>query len=205
MVMRFDPDAPMHDRYRVEHGFLGPAAGIEAMTISRIVNAFFLWEFNSCEMLIKDGVVYPIDYANACPDVSITSLHYYFPWAIKALLKWTVFCLVSGRRPGVDTDTRSYFDIADAADLDYGSKLAKYRELADSYLAVDAYREFCDHQLADLDARVLDWTASQDFDRLLVDTVTAVYPPAERDRFIEHFRGLTGLWVTEEIARLSGA
>ena len=31
--------------------------------------------------------VYPIDYANACPDVAITSLHYYFPWAMKALVQ----------------------------------------------------------------------------------------------------------------------
>ena len=44
---------------------------------SQSVNAFFRWEFNSCEMLVKDGMVYPIDYANACPDVAVTSLHYY--------------------------------------------------------------------------------------------------------------------------------
>jgi hypothetical protein len=31
------------------------------------VNAFFRWESNPCETLVKDGRVYPIDYANACP------------------------------------------------------------------------------------------------------------------------------------------
>ncbi len=66
------------------------------MTIGRLVNAFFRWEFNSCETLVKDGEVYPIDYANACPDVALTSLHYYFPWAMKALVKWCVFALVTG-------------------------------------------------------------------------------------------------------------
>ena len=82
MVMNFRPDEPMHRRYAVSHGFLSPQVGAEAVTIAQTVNAFFRWEFNSCEMLVRDGVVYPIDYANACPDVAVTSLHYYFPWAM---------------------------------------------------------------------------------------------------------------------------
>ena len=81
---------------------LRPSAGKQAVAISRIVNAFFHWEFNSCEMLVKGDEVYPIDYANACPDVAVTSLHYYFPWAITALVKWSTYCLVTGRRPNVD-------------------------------------------------------------------------------------------------------
>jgi hypothetical protein len=205
MVMRFDPDAPMHSRYQVEYGFLSPAAGAEVTAISRIVNAFFRWEFNSCEMLVRAGDVFPIDYANACPDIALTSLHYYFFWAIKTLLKWTVYCLATGRQPRLDTDTRRYFDISDRGDLDYQQKLAGYLRLADSYFAVEDYREFCAAQLADLDQRVLDWAAGGDFDRLLVDTVMATYPAHEHERFIAHFRGLTGLWVRDEAARLSGA
>jgi hypothetical protein len=86
MVMKFQPDQPMHHRYAVDHAFLSPEAGDEVLTISRLINAFFRWEFNSCESLVVNGSVYPIDYANACPDISITSLHYYFPWAITTLL-----------------------------------------------------------------------------------------------------------------------
>ena len=97
MVMNFDPDQPMHGRYSVEHGFLSPEVGAEVVTIGRVVNAFFRWEFNSCETLVTDEV-HPIDYANACPDVAITSLHYYFPWAMKALVKWAVFCTVTERK-----------------------------------------------------------------------------------------------------------
>ena len=100
MVMKFQPDQPMHLRYAVDHSFLSPQVGAEVVTIGRLVNAFFRWEFNSCETLVKGGEVYPIDYANACPDVALTSLHYYFPWAMKALVKWCVFALVTGRRPG---------------------------------------------------------------------------------------------------------
>src|SRR5260370_40175622 len=124
MVMKFDPGAPMHERYQVGYDFLTPQTGLEVIAISRVVNAFFRWEFNSCEMLVKGGDIFPIDYANACPDISITSLHYYFPWAIKTLLKWTVYCLATGRQPGLDTDIRRDFEISDNGDLDHAQKLA---------------------------------------------------------------------------------
>jgi hypothetical protein len=204
MVVRFDPDAPMHERYRVDYEFLEPAAGTEVVTISRVVNSFFRWEFNSCEMLVKGGDVHPIDYANACPDVSLTSLHYYFPWAMRTLVKWTVFCMVTGRRPRiVDQDTRCYFDISDAGDLDYGQKLAEYRKLADAYFDVDSYREFCAKHLPDIDRRVLDWVSGPGFDQLITDTVRSTSPAHEQEQFVEHFRGLVGLWVTDETARLA--
>ncbi len=203
MVVRFDPDAPMHERYRVDYEFLEPAAGTEVVTISQVVNSFFRWEFNSCEMLVKGDDVHPIDYANACPDVSLTSLHYYFPWAMRTLVKWSVFCLVTGRRPRiVDQDTRCYFDISDAGDLDYGQKLAEYRKLADAYFDVDSYREFCAKHLPDIDRRVLEWVTGPAFDQLLTDTVRSTYPAHEQEHFIEHFRGLVGLWLTDETARL---
>jgi hypothetical protein len=202
MVMRFDPDAPMHERYRVEHDFLQPATGAEVVTISRVINAFFRWEFNSCEVLVAGDDVFPIDYANACPDVAVTSLHYYFPWAMRALVKWTVFCLATGRQQRIDLDTGCYFEVSERDDLDYGQKLAEYRRLADAYFDVDAYRDFCAAHLPDIDQRVLDWTRGPAFDRLLVDTVRSMYPEHEHDWFIAHFRGLVDLWLREESARL---
>jgi hypothetical protein len=197
MVMRFDPDAPMHDRYQVQHDFLDARIGDEVVTISRTVNAFFRWEFNSCEVLIKDGQVHPIDYANACPDVAVTSLHYYFPWAISALVKWTVFCLVTGRRPSIDLDSHTYFGIADRDELSYADKIAAYRGLADRYFDVDGYRAFCDTYLSTVDERVLDWVKGPEFDQLLIDTVEATYPAHEREHFLAHFRGLINMWVDE--------
>ena len=58
MVDVVRPARPMHDRYQVDHDFLTPELGDEVMTISRLVNAFFRWEFNSCETIVKDGVAY---------------------------------------------------------------------------------------------------------------------------------------------------
>src|SRR2546421_1343904 len=197
MVMKFRPELPMHDRYAVEHDFLSPETGAEVVTISRLVNAFFRWEFNSCESLVRGTEVYPIDYANACPDVALTSLHYYFPWAMGALLKWSVFCVATGRRPRLDTDTRRYFDIADQPDLSYEEKLAGYRELIDEYFETDRYREFCPRHLGHVDEMVHDWVRSPDFDALLVDTVRTTYPANEHERFLAHFRGLIGAWLTD--------
>src|SRR5687767_9654961 len=98
MVMHFEPGRPMHDRYQIDHDFLSPETGDEVVTISRLVNAFFRWEFNSCETIVKDGVAAPIDYANASPDVALTSLHYYFPWAMRALVRWSAFCCATARQ-----------------------------------------------------------------------------------------------------------
>jgi hypothetical protein len=197
MVMDFRPDEPMHDRYAVTHDFLSPDLGWEVETIARLVNAFFRWEFNSCEILVRGGEAHPIDYANASPDVALTSLHYYFPWAMTALLKWTAFCTVSGRPPRMDLDTRAYFEIGDREDLDYRAKLAEYRRMSDDYFEADRYREFCDAQLAHVDDLVYSWVDSPEFDRLLVDTVVTTYPAHEHERFVSHFRGLVGQWVWE--------
>ena len=205
MVMRFQPDQPMHLRYAVDHNFLAPGTGAEVLTIGRLVNAFFRWEFNSCETLVAGDDVYPIDYANACPDVALTSLHYYFPWAMKALVKWSVFALVTRRRPRLDLETSRFFEIADDAGLSYGRKLAAYAGLADSYFETEHYQDFAATSLARIDQVVLDWVSGPDFDGLLTDTVRSVYPASEHDTFIGHFRGLLGLWVTDESTRLRAA
>jgi hypothetical protein len=203
MVMRFDASQPMHSRYTVDHAFLGPDTGHEVVTIGRTVNAFFRWEFNSCETLIRGDDVFPIDYANACPDVALTSLHYYFPWAMKALVRWSVYCTVTGRHAPLFADVAPWFEIADQEDLGYGEKLAAYRRLADDYFEADQYAEFCATRMAGFDELVLEYVESSDFDRLLVDTVTSTFPPHEHDHFVAHFRGLLGAWTKDERNRLS--
>jgi hypothetical protein len=197
MVMDFRPEQPMHNRYAVNHGFLSESAGDQAVAISRIVNAFFQWEFNSAEMLVAGDEVYPIDYANACPDVALTSLHYYFPWAMTALVRWSTYCVVTGRSAQVDLQTSRYFEIADDAERTYEEKLAAYLELADEYFEADRYWEWCEQNLPHLPEQVHDWVSSGEFDKLLRDTVQATYPPHEQEQFQAHFRGLIDLWLTD--------
>jgi hypothetical protein len=202
MVMKFDPEQPMHGRYSVSHDFLSADIGAEVTSIGRIVNAFFRWEFNSCETLVKGTDVFPIDYANACPDVAITSLHYYFPWAMKALVKWSVFATATGRPVTPYVDPAPWFTIADREDLSYYDKLSAYRTMADDYFDTERYSDFCASRLPDIDEIVLEYIESPDFDRVLVETVTTTFPPHEHDEFIAHFRGLLGAWATDERRRL---
>lgn len=203
IVMKFQPDQPMHQRYAVAYDFLSPQAGWEAETVSKVVNAFFAWEFNSAEMLVAGDEVHPIDYANACPDVAVTSLHYYFPWAITALVRWSTYCLVTERPATVDLNTRAYFEVADDEDLSYLEKMQAYRRLADEHFESDRYAEFSAEHLAHLPERVLEWVDSPQFDRMLLDTVRATYPAHEQEKFLAHFRGLVGLWVRDQ-RHLSG-
>jgi hypothetical protein len=199
-VMKFDPDAPMHERYRVEHDFLAAGVGREVMTISRLVNAFFRWEFNSCENLVRGDQVHPIDYANASPDVALTSLHYYFPWAMEALVKWCVFCVVTGRRMAIDQDKRRYFDVGDRDDLTYEQKLEEYRVLADEYFEVDAYEDFCAAVLPWIHGLVVDYFGSAELDDLLVDVVRSVFPAHEEEAMVARHRGLVGAWLRDQTA-----
>ena len=170
------------------------------MTISQLVNAFFRWEFNSCETIVKDGVAYPIDFANASPDVALTSLHYYFPWAIAALVRWTAFCTITRRRMRINQDTRSYFETGDLEDVSYEDKLREYRRLSDAYFQVDDYRSFCEEQLAHLDEIVVEYVESPEFDSLLVQTVTGLFPSHEHEQFIAHYRGLLRAWASDQAA-----
>ncbi|NLG23252.1 MAG: hypothetical protein GX555_17665 [Actinomycetales bacterium] len=198
IVMDFRPEQPMHNRYAVSYDFLSPQAGWEAETVSKVVNAFFAWEFNSAEMLIAGDEVHPIDYANACPDVAVTSLHYYFPWAITALVRWSVFCLATNRPATVDLETRRYYEIADDDSLDYQAKMEGYRRLADEHFDTERYWEFCHEHLAHLPEAVLEWVDSDAFDKILLDTVRSTYPAHEHEKFLAHFRGLVGLWVKDQ-------
>ncbi len=197
MVMKFRPEQPMHARYEVDHDFLSAPAGDEVVTISRLVNAFFRWEFNSCESLVRGDDVHPIDYANACPDVSLTSLHYYFPWAMTALLRWTVFCVVTDRRPRLDMDTAAYFAVADS-DRTYAEKLQEYRRLADDYFEIGKYQEFCEKSLGNVEEIVYEWVSSEEFHSLLRETVRAHYPVHEHEKFLAHFGGLIDAWIRDQ-------
>jgi hypothetical protein len=200
MTMAYDPDEPLHARYQVRHDFLTPELGHEVVTFSRLVNAFFRWEFNSSETIVKDGVMYPIDYANASPDVALTSLHYYFPWAIGALVRWTAFCAATRRRMRINQNTRTYFDIGDREDLGYDEKVDAYRRLADDYFSAAEYEAFCADALPHLDEAVLEYVESPEFDRLIVATVTRTFPAHEHEHFVAHYRGLLAHWAADRHA-----
>lgn len=194
MTMKYDPTKPQHGRYQIEHSFLSPTKGKEAHSIVKLINSFFRWEFNSCESILKDGILYPIDFANACPDIAVTSLHFYFPWAIKSLLSWSVFCAVSGRKFRLNMTPDQYWEVAES-NRSYEEKLVAYEKIADDYFATEQFQEFLATAMPHLDEVAWEYFRSQEFDDLLVDTVKALFPPHEHDEFVAHYRGIMAFWA----------
>ena len=197
--LNYDPTQPQHGRYVIDHHFLDADKGWEARTITKVINAFFRWDFNSCESILKEDVLWPIDFANACPDVAITSLHYYFPWAIKSLAAWSLFCLLTERPMRITMDFDPYFEIADS-DRSYTEKLIAYEQLADEHFEQERFEEFRAEQLPHLDQVMWELARSPEFDHMLVQTVTDTFPAHEHERFIAHYRGLIEHWVEAEAA-----
>jgi hypothetical protein len=197
-VMRYDPAAHGHYRYVFEHGFLSSEIEEEVATISRLVNAFFRWEFNSCEVIVKDETTYPIDYANASPDIALVSLHYYFPWAIKSLLAWCAFCAVSGRQMRVNQNTRDYFAVGDDESLSYEAKLTRYAALADTYFQRPEFEDFRATVLPQLDEVVLDYFEGNEFDTTLVAAIRGEVEPERHEEMIERCRTSVAAWAADE-------
>jgi len=197
-VMRFDPSREWYDRYAPEEDFLAPDLNREVVTISRLVNAFFRWELNSCEVIVKDGEARPIDYANASPDLSLASLQYYFPWAISSLAAWCLFCCVRGRQMHVNQSTRDFFEVGDS-ELPYAEKLERYRALADDYFEVDAFEAFKAEALPHLTEVTIEYVESPEFDELVVHVARAE-PKDVQDTIIERARERVRDWVADQQA-----
>jgi len=168
--------------------------------ISRLVNAFFRWEFNSCETIVKDGQAYPIDYANASPDIALVSLHYHFPWAIRSLVAWCTFCAVSGRSMRLNQRTREYFEVGDRDDLGYEEKLARYDELAAAYFQTEEFEEFLAMVLPNLEELTVEYVESPEFGDLLVRSIRLEVEPERQEEMIERCRSLVAEWAADERA-----
>src|SRR5204863_1920157 len=130
--------------------FLSEAEASVVRDMTLTINAFFGWDFNSCEALRQNGVFQPIDFANACPDSQVTSLHYHFPWLVKALVRWSLFAAATKRKMKKTLDWEPYYEIA-AKEMPFREKLSAYAAIARKRLDADRFEEFSAKQLKNLD------------------------------------------------------
>ena len=203
-VIRYNPDAPLHGRYMVDFNYLNAEEWQTATRTTRIINAFFCWDFNSCEMLRSGGVLHPIDFANACPDSQVTSLHYHFPWLVKALLRWSIFCAATRRPVRLNPHWHPFFEVADS-DLPLEEKMLRYDAIARRHFDTDAFQDFCDEHLPHLDKLALDYFGTARFRDVVRQKVADLYPAHEIDTFTDHFFGMVQFWRKTESDRLARA
>lgn len=200
-IIRYDPTAPMHDRYKVDFNFVNADEWQLLSDMVLTINSFFNWDFNSCETLRKEGQFYAIDFANACPDSQVTSLHYHLPWLVKAKIRWALFIAATRRPMRHNADWVPYFEIA-ATGLPYREKLAAYAKIAHERYDTDHFLEFCDSHLADLDEVTWEYFSTDRAREAVRRKVAVIFPPDEVERFTEHFWGLLQFWRRTERDRL---
>jgi hypothetical protein len=195
--IRYDPSQPLHARYVAGlHGLDDDDVAVLRDT-TLTVNSFFGWDFNSCEALRKDGIWHLIDFANPVPDSQVTSLHYHFPWVVKAKIRWSLF-VAATRKPMRHTmDWKAFFEIADS-DRSYREKLSAYADIARERMESERFEEFCAKHLGQLDEvahEFFDTGMARDAVR---QKVAALFPENEVDEFTELFWEGIQRWRREE-------
>jgi len=199
--VRYDAGAALHERYQVAFDFLTAEEASLLSDMTLTINTFFGWDFNSCEMLRSDGVFHPIDFANACPDSQVTSLHYHFPWLVKAQVRWAIFCAATHRKMRKMVDWEPYFEIADT-ERSYREKLAAYAAIARERLEADRFEDFCETHLAHLDEVAWEFFGSDRAKEAVRLKVDSLFPDHEVEQFTEHFWGMLQFWRRTEGERL---
>ncbi len=195
--IKYDAAAPLHARYTTEKGFMTKDEEQVLVDTTLTINTFFGWDFNSCEALRQDGVFLPIDFANACPDSQVTSLHEHFPWLVLAKIRWSLFVAATGRKMRKTLDWDPYFDVA-AKDLPYAEKLKQYAAIARKRLDADRFQEFCDKNLAALPEIAHQFFGTERAKDAVRQKVAALFPAHEVDQFTEHFWTAIQRWRQEE-------
>jgi hypothetical protein len=196
-LVRYDPNTPLHDRYTMDRAFLtaDEARLLEDQTL--VINAFFGWDFNSCESLRNNGVWQPIDFANPCPDSQVTSLHLHFPWLVKANLRWSIYCAVTKRKFRMNQDWAPFYAIAANADMTYRDKLSAYAKLARERFESERFEDFCDAHLDHLDEETWEFFGTPNARDAIRRKVAALYPAHEIEAFTELFWKRIQKWRTD--------
>jgi hypothetical protein len=196
-VVLYDPAAPLHDRYTMERDFISADERELLEDITLTINAFFGWDFNSCESLRKGGTWYPIDFANPCPDSQVTSLHYHFPWLVKANIRWSIFCAATKKKMRKTLDWEPFYEIA-ATDLPYRDKVAAYARIARERMELERFEEFCATHLAHLDQVAFEFFGTDMARDAVQKKVEALFPPHEVAAFTNLFFQRIQLWRSHQ-------
>ena len=176
-----------------------PRSGRRWRNMCLTINAFFGWDFNSCETLRQDGVFHPIDFANACPDSQVTSLHYHFPWLVKAKLKWALFVRGDAAADAQDPRLGAVLRGRGQRPAVQGEARRPTRAIAHQRFESDRFDEFCARAARRTSTR---WPGSSSARRWRRRRCARRSPRSSRahevEQFTEHFWGLVQFWRKTE-------
>ncbi len=198
-IVRYDPAAPLHDRYTMDpqKSFVSEDEAQLLRDTTLTINAFFGWDFNSCEALRKSGTWYPIDFANPCPDSQVTSLHYHFPWLVKSNIKWSIYCAVTKKKFRKNLDWAPFYEIAAERDVPYRERLRRYAKIAAERFETDRFEEFCSKHLKHLDEVAHEFFSTPVARDAVRKKTAALFPAHEIDAFTELFWKRIQKWRSE--------
>lgn len=193
LLVSYDPAAPLHARYEMKLDFVDDEEKslLEDMTMT--INSFFGWDFNSCESLHRDGVWSPIDFANACPDSQVTSLHYFFPWVVMANIRWSTFCAATKKKMNMCLDWDPYWEIMEQ-DLPYPERLAAYAAIGHQRMETERFREYCDRNMTHLEEQTHEFFGTDLAKATIHQKVKSLFPEHEVESFTELFWGRIQDW-----------
>lgn len=186
LLVNYNPSAPLHDRYEMTRDFVDDDEASLLRDMTMTINSFFGWDFNSCESLRQNGTWYPIDFANACPDSQVTSLHYWFPWLVLANVRWSIFVATTRRKMRRTLDWQPWYDVL-AEDLPYRERLSRYAAIGHERMGTAAFNEFCEKNLAHLDEVALEFFGTDVAREAVRKKVEALFPKHEVESFTELF------------------
>jgi len=193
LLISYDPAAPLHARYEMKLDFVNDEEKSLLEDMAMTINSFFGWDFNSCESLHRDGVWHPIDFANACPDSQVTSLHYFFPWLVMANIRWSTFCAMTRKKMKMCPDWDPYWEILQQ-DMSYRQRLSAYAAIGHQRMETDRFREFCDQHLTHLEEQTHEFFGTDFAKETIRQKVGALFPEHEVESFTEHFWGRIQNW-----------
>ena len=193
----YDPAAPLHERYTTETNFISKEEEAHLRKITLTINAFFDWEFNSCEALRRDGRLVPDRLREPVPRLAGDVAALALPVDGEGLPP--LVDLLRGdeaqdaQEPGLGAVHRDR-----GTDLPFEEKLDRYAKIADERFDTARFDEFCAKHLSHLDEVAWNFFGTAPAKEAVRQKVGALFPAHEHEKFTEHFWDRIQQWRKSE-------